>query len=154
MTRHLQGLHLMLCVHFLRPRQRTQCLAKQVMLVFGLLSFSFFTKNTYSMGMGNEWEQGEGGGTKWGRGGGRRGREEGAGRRGKQEGAAGRDWSPQGQSPGLECSHLPTTGSLSFLLRLRSAVGWLVLQQGMHPWPEPQPIGRSPRGQRCRAPAV
>lgn len=69
----------MLCVHFLRPRQRTQRLAKQVMLVFGLLSFSFFTKNTYSMGMGNEWEQGEGGGTKWGRGGGTGRREQGGG---------------------------------------------------------------------------
>ena len=34
--------------------QRTQRLAEQVMLVFWLLSFSFLTKNTYSMGMGNE----------------------------------------------------------------------------------------------------
>lgn len=54
----------MLCVHFLRPRQRTQRLAEQVMLVFWLLSFSFLTKNTYSMGMGNEWKQGEGGRTR------------------------------------------------------------------------------------------
>lgn len=54
----------MLRVLFLRPRQRTQRLAEQVMLVFRLLSFSFFTKNTYSMGMENEWKQGEDGGTR------------------------------------------------------------------------------------------